>query len=64
MERADPGDRRYGQHHDHDLRPVGPSSSVTDPLGRTTTYQYDNLGRKTAEIDPAALTTLTTAPRR
>ena len=32
---------------------LGEVSTVTDPLGNVTTYLYDDLGRKTEEIDPA-----------
>ena len=41
---------------------LGRVASVTDPLGHTSTYQYDNLGRKTAVVapylDPATKITL------
>lgn len=37
---------------------LGQVWEATDPLVRTTTYQYDNLGRKTAEIDPPITMTL------
>ena len=29
-------------------------SAVTDPLGRTTNYEYDNFGRQTARLEPAS----------
>ena len=33
---------------------LGDVLTTTDQMGRTTTYQYDNLGRKVEELDPTA----------
>ena len=44
---------------DHSVRTtfdnLGDVKTTRDQLGRVTTYQYDYLGRKTQEIDPAAM---------